>query len=658
MLENKNESGKGGSGNEEVFGGIEKLEKKLYSRKDELPPLKHTKLKPKKFFLPGDWVEEGREDDFLKIHEPQPKKKISLYTKLFAASLAFFVIAASIAGYFAWSKRNVLSPANVTLSIFGAVSINGGDELALQVVMENKNPAPLKNVALSVNFPEGSRSAANPSQEFLRYVKTLGELAPGEIRTETVKVVLLGDERSEKEIRAVLDYSIAGSGAKYSADERYVIRLTAPPIGVSIDLLDEANAGQEITLTARAESNAGVSLKNARMRIDYPAGFVFGGATPAPSSGNGVWNLGDLERGDTREIRVKGFLQGEDNQEKAFWVYTGLSKSDVGSSIDTLFSNIVRTITLKKPFLGIEVLVNGKGSENFALKDRKKSVDISILWGNNLSTKIVNGEIEVMLKGDIINRSAVFVNNGGFFRSTDNTILWERRTTPALSSIERGEKKSVGFSFALTKPESGATFVMKEPIIELEVTVRGTRISENNVPEEVRSVVKKTIKVGTVFEFIPKAVYFVGPFQNTGPIPPKVEQETTYTIIWTVNNLSSAVSNALVRTTLPPYVRWTGAVSPITPSLTYNDITHDIIWNIGKIPPGTGTELPPQEVAFQVALFPSLSHVAQAAELLPAIYFTGTDTFTGLSIEESSRPLTTRITADPQFTSSQAIVEM
>lgn len=140
-------------------------------------------------------------------------------------------------------------------------------------------------------------------------------------------------------------------------------------------------------------------------------------------------------------------------------------------------------------------------------------------------------------------------------------------------------------------------------------------------------------------------------------MPPKVEQETTYTIVWSVKNLSSAVSNALIRTTLPPHTRFTGAVSPVTPGLTYNDITHDIIWNIGTIPAGAGYEIPAKEVAFQVAIFPSLSHVGQAAELLPVTIFTGVDTFTGMKIEEAARAITTRLTSDPNFTSSQAMVE-
>jgi len=643
--------------NDEVFGGIEKLEKKLYSRKDEIPPPPHTVLKPKKFYLPEDWVPEGQEDDFLKRKEPVQKRKSSPYAKFFIASLVFFAGAAGVAGSIAWSKRNILSPGNVTVEIFGPVSVNGGDELALQVVMENKNNAALKNARLAVNFPEGSRAPNNPSQEFLRYAKTIGTLEPGEIRTETVKVVLLGDERKEKEIRAEFEYSIVGSGAKYTESETYIIRLTAPPISVSVDLLDETHAGQEITLTARAEAVGSTALENALLRIDYPSGFIFRSASPAPLSGDNIWSLGAMRQGDAREIRITGTLQGEDNQEKSFWVYAGLAKNDVSNSMETVFASILRTITLKKPFLGIEVLVNSRREDDYAVKDRKRSVDISILWGNNLPTRIINGEIEVALRGDIVNRNTILVNNGGFFRSVDNKVIWERRTTPALASIESNERRAVGFSFALVRPAETAAFVEKEPVIDIEITVRGMRISEQNVPEEVRSIVNKRVKVATEVTFDSYALHWSGPFGNSGPMPPRVEMETTYTIVWKVKNLSSAVSNALVRSTLPPYIRFIGAVSPITPGLTYNDITHDIIWNVGAIPAGTGYEIPAKEVAFQVALFPSLSHVGQAAELLKTAVFTGRDTFSGLEIKEEARPITTRLTADSQFTSNQAMVE-
>ncbi len=642
--------------NGEDSSRIEELEKKLYSRDEgAIHPHKRTELHSKKFYLPEDWVPEGEGEKFLEMQKRPPGKKMSFYAKFFITSLVFFFGAISTAGYFFFSQRNFISPENVELSVFGPVSIKGGDVLDIQVVIENKNTAPLAFANLVLQFPADSRAATDSSREFLRYSKSLGSIAAGEIRTETAKVVLLGDEKVRKVIRAELSYGIEGSSAAYSKEKNYDVSLTAPPLAVIVSLLKEANAGQQITLQADIVSNASSPLKDPIVRIDYPAGFVFQSAFPEPSSGKNIWRLGDMVFGEKREIRITGVLLGEDNQEKAFWVYTGLSKSDSASSITTLFSSILKIITLKKPFLGVDIAVNGVKDSEFNLTDRNSKVNLSIQWTNNLADRIINGEIQAVIKGDIIDRRTVAVSRGGFFRSSDDTILWERRTTPELASISRGEKSTVDLSFSLLPPEKKG-FVRKNPVIEVEVSVKGERVSEENVPEEIRSFAKRSIKVGTIASFSSHTLHFSGPFENTGPMPPKVDTETTYTVVWSVSNLSSALRGARMHATLPPYARWTGNIFPNTASLIYNEISGDVVWEAEDIPAGTGVETPAKEVAFQVALTPSLGHVGKAPAIISSASFSAEDTFTAYRISGTLTAPTTRLLIDPNFNTNQSNV--
>jgi len=68
---------------------------------------------------------------------------------------------------------------------------------------------------------------------------------------------------------------------------------------------------------------------------------------------------------------------------------------------------------------------------------------------------------------------------------------------------------------------------------------------------------------------------------NTGPVPPKVEQPTTYTVVWTVDNTSSAVGNAKVTATLPPHVKWLNETSPSGESVSYDQNSGLVTWEIG-----------------------------------------------------------------------------
>jgi hypothetical protein len=213
--------------------------------------------------------------------------------------------------------------------------------------------------------------------------------------------------------------------------------------------------------------------------------------------------------------------------------------------------------------------------------------------------------------------------------------------------LEAGESSSVRFSFSPLPPVS-SNQLLTNPTIVAEVTVRGKRISEAGVPEEVKTVMTQNVKITSRAQFAARAVYFVGPFINIGPIPPKVENETTYTIIWSLVNTSNTITNTRVRGVLPPYVKWAGSVSPGKENITYNRNTNEVLWTPGDIVAGTGVGQPPREVAFQVVLTPSLSQIKTTPALVSDVNFSGTDLFTGEVLSEEKGDILTVLSTDPK----------
>lgn len=79
----------------------------------------------------------------------------------------------------------------------------------------------------------------------------------------------------------------------------------------------------------------------------------------------------------------------------------------------------------------------------------------------------------------------------------------------------------------------------------------------------------RTVKVNSSFQLSSRAVHYTGPFGNSGPMPPRVGQNTTYTILWSITNSSNDVSRAKVTAVLPLYVKWTGVSSSGDVSFNY-----------------------------------------------------------------------------------------
>jgi len=146
-----------------------------------------------------------------------------------------------------------------------------------------------------------------------------------------------------------------------------------------------------------------------------------------------------------------------------------------------------------------------------------------------------------------------------------------------------------------------------------------------------------------------RLLYYDGPFENTGPIPPRADQETTYTVILAVSAGANEVSGAKIRATLPPYVRWLGEISPGTEKVTWNETTREIVWDAGYLPVGARGEARVRQVAVRLAVRPSVSQINRPFNVLEKISATGIDTFTGTALERRFDPVDSRFSTDPGF---------
>jgi hypothetical protein len=143
---------------------------------------------------------------------------------------------------------------------------------------------------------------------------------------------------------------------------------------------------------------------------------------------------------------------------------------------------------------------------------------------------------------------------------------------------------------------------------------------------------------------------------NSGPIPPKVEQKTTYTVVWSLSNTANNISKVQVRSSLPSWVKFMGNFSPATEDLVYNDSTKEIVWNVGSIPKGTGITETGKDVSFQVELSPSLSQLNTTPVIINSATLTGHDDFANVDVKVNKTLLNTRLLGDPSFPSNGGVV--
>lgn len=568
---------------------------------------------------------------------PKSIKKILIYFLIVFSLVVFAAIS-----YFFLSGTGIISSRNIDIEIKGPAYIEGGKLATFSVFVENKNNAAIEMADLIFEFPENTFSSEGNS--LFRQRISVGKINPGETVKKITEAAFFGLGEEEKIINITLEYRFTDSNAIFAKEEDYTLKLSAPSFGLSVSLPKEINSKQEITLKIEAVSNSETIAKNLSMQINYPAGFQFIDADPKPAKGNNIWSVGDIAPLQKKEITIKGFAEGQDLEEKAFGASVGVLDDN---GVLRPFGTAVEIAVIKKVPLNLSIFINGQDAEkNIAQPGDQLRVDLQ--WLNNLTTNIRDAKIELEIKGWAQNEQSISVSQG-FYRTIDKKIIWNTSSMPELASIDIGETGRAQFSFSIKDPLSPVSLSDKNFSIILEAKISGIGTSEQFENQEILTVASKEIKIASNPQLTAIALYYAGPFKNSGPLPPKAGEETIYTIVWSLGGNLNDFSNAKMTAFLPSYVRWLNIISPLGADIKFNERDGTIVWSIGNIPAGTGTVLASKEIAFQVGLVPSLSQVGSSPILINEIKAEADDNFTEQSFVAKISSLDTMLNYDERF---------
>ncbi len=582
-----------------------------------------------------------------KIEEMPKKQKIlnntSMFKKFFISSLVFFGVAILFALLMFFRGGNTVSNQNIEINILGNSFTAGGEDLPLQVEIVNKNSVALQYADLLITYPKNSASSA---EDVVRVRQSVGDIPAGGSAHQDAKVVLFGEQGSTKTITATLEYRISGSNAVFVTDKTYDVSINSSPVALTVDSPSELVANQPITFKIKAILNTTRPADKMLMSVDYPPGFQFTSADPKPSYGNNVWTLGDLVQGLEKDVTVTGTMYASAKEQKSFHVYIGTEDTNDQTKIGIVYNSLLNTITMSEPFLDARLLINGQDKTEFTA-DNTRKISGEIRWANNLPTRITDAEIHLKFSGNAFTESGLDPR-GGFYNSMTKEIVWDKNSVSQFAALEPGQSGSLTFLFNSSSLVSQGTTI-DSPQIVLSVSVKGKEPTTGTDVKEITSSDQKVVKINSNFQLAAKGLYYSGAFQNTGSIPPKAENETTYTIVWDITNSANSVTDGEARATLPPYVTWKNKISPTTEDLSYNTSTNEVVWKIGSVSKGVGFSSAGREVSFQVSITPSTSQIGSIPMLVSNIALTGTDTYTTSTISDSYPSLNTSLLNDPNF---------
>jgi len=633
---------------------IDRLRDALYSRKVKIKPSFVLDLHGHQSAVSDKWKDPLPEAPLTE------KPKVDLSKKIFWAAITFFAICLLVAGYIFLAGSNLISPNNIKVDILGPSSVKAGEVTSLDVTVTNNNDTALEIADLIIEYPEGTRNADNWSASLTHTRVSLGDIAPRQSVRKTVSAVLYGEEGKPIHVPMSIEYRLPNSTSVFQKDIAYNGLVGTSPLNVSVEALKEVNAQQSYTLKVTVTSNARSVEHGVILAADLPKGFDVVSVTPKPVSTNvagapTTWDLGDIEAGGTRVIMLTGKVYGDKDEQRYFKFVAGVAGSQNKNLISAVIAKVTHTVDIKQPFIGLSLLLDRKEADTYVARSGGE-VGGQILWKNNLGVPVYDVTIDALLSGDIIKTDTIKAGVG-FYDSNKDTIRWNKSYNKALQTFTPGQTGGVEFAMFLWPPGVPAVLGAINPEFTLDITVHAKRRLEAGVPEDIVSTIRKSVKVASVARLTSQIVHSVGPIENSGELPLRVGQKTTYTVMWAVTNTFNKLGDAKVSATLPDYVTWEDIVSPSSENISYNPTSRVVTWSLGNVDTQTASGPSVRRVAFQVGIVPSESQKETGPILQNVANFSANDTFTGLTLTDENEALDTRITTDPEYKFGDELVK-
>ncbi len=572
--------------------------------------------------------------------------------KLLMAAGLFFLLAIVAIIYKIFFGGIIVSGDNIDITVRAPISVAGGESLPIEIEVSNNNNVQLLGADLGITFPAGTMQATDLSVPLKHEQIFLGDIAPGKSQRKNLTVVIFGGENEKKNLELSLEYKVTGSNSTFTKKKVIPVLLTSSPISLSLTSPKSVNTNQIANFELTINSNSSVTIKNLLLVVNYPFGFTFVGANPSPANKNNSWLIGDLAPGEKRVIKLAGILTGQEGEERGFTFTLGNQAKTDNTAIDTPFNSTFASVVINRPFVSADLYFDGSDNREVASAAGNK-IDGVIRWKNNLPYQVNNVIITVKLGGNALNKGSVQTEQG-FYRSLDNIITFDKNTFSSFASLEPGQSGELKFELKSFAANTSSGSILTNPLISVDLSVQAKAVNNSGQTDNISFTDSRKIKITSEPSLYAKSLYYVGPFTNSGPIPPKAETETTYTITWTLTNPLNNLSGAKVTTTLPLYVKWndrvtTGNYPGTLEHITFNNENRQVTWSLGNVLAGTGISSAAREVSFQVSITPSVSQLGSAPGLTDEIQLIAKDAFTSAEIVKSIDGVDTHLLSDPYF---------
>lgn len=586
---------------------------------------------------------------------PQKGLSPSQKKKLWIGIATFFVIALMIGGgfFYKWWLKNAFHQDRVTISFEGPKEADSTQLTKYVIHYTNNNRVTLKNAEIQLDYSENFQPTDNLNLKYLSPTSSkifIGDIKPMAQGSSELKGIFYAPKDSPIYLTGRIHFVPSNGQEELNNENKLGVRITAAPVVLDVSAPAQAVGGDSLEYVIDYKNLDVRRISNVQLRVEFPQGFVMSDSQPKASEKSGIWYLGNLESNQGGQIRISGKIDGTDNEGKNVIVTIG----HVGESEKFIvYSKQELTTRIVSPILAVTQKLENKDG---VIVNAGEVLKYAVMFQNTGNIGLRDAIVTVEVKGRILDFSKINPEKG-FYDSEKGILIWKASDVPELANINPKSGGIVRFTVPIKAIIPIENKLDKNMIISSVAKIDSPDIPTPIDSNKIIGSNRLELKLASKILFDTKGYYTDEKIKNSGPIPMETSKETTFTIHWSVVNISNDIAEAKVVSSLPTGVRWTGKVYPSNEKIVYNSRTNQLVWDAGDVPAGTGVLGAPREIVFQVGVTPQTNQVGEPIELINKSIFTARDTFIDLGVTLEGESRNTMLYEDPSvgFSSGKVI---
>ncbi len=536
----------------------------------------------------------------------------------------------SVLAYFAFKKtpQAPLAEARVEIDVSVPKTVPSGGEAVYTIILKNNDSQKLVNLELEVAYAEGmSYVASGPSNfkptNLSGVLFPVPDLLPGQNTPLFLKTRVNGNVNDQKTLNLKLHYKYANFNSEFVKQQAAAVTLIASDIAIELDGPTTASNQQLVVYKIKYQNNSENEIKNARVKISYPEGFIFAQATPSPDLGTDTWGLTSLSKGGSGNIEIQGsFSATSPGESKSATTEFLILGNDGQFFIQNSFS-FTTTISSLPLIISQEL----SSSNSKAVINPGDNLSFNLRYQNNASIVAHSVNIVVSLDSKVVDLSSLSAQGG---QISNNTITWNAASISQLESLAPNESGQLSFSLKINNPATRDS--SKNLTLVSNLKIKSNEYDSFFPGNQLSLKLSSPAALATALSFV------------SGQLPPKVGRSSTYKVRFSLSNSGNDFGSANLTAFIP-----LGAGGFVPASVTtaesanavFDASSGKLTWNVGSLAAYAGKFGESRVLEFQVTLNPAAAQANSSPVLLKSISFSANDLFTSQAVSLTASDLTT-----------------